>query len=76
MIYRTDYHIHTLFSDGKSNAEDYLNPAISAGLSEIGFSEHLTLFREKLDWTIDAQRVSEYIKSIDILRKKNQNNRG
>jgi histidinol-phosphatase (PHP family) len=70
MIYRTDYHIHTLFSDGKSNAEDYLIPALSAGLSEIGFSEHLTLFREKQDRIIDPQRVSEYIKSIDILRKK------
>jgi histidinol-phosphatase (PHP family) len=70
MIYRTDYHIHTLFSDGKSDAEDYLEPAINAGLSEIGFSEHLTLFREKQDWTIDIQRVSEYINSINSLRKK------
>lgn len=70
MIYRTDYHIHTLFSDGKANAEDYIEPAVSAGLSEIGFSEHLTLFREKQDWTIDIKRVLEYIKSINSLRKK------
>jgi len=70
MIYRTDYHIHTLFSDGKSKPEDYLEPAISAGLSEIGFSEHLTLFREKQEWTMALQRVSEYIKSIEILRKR------
>jgi histidinol-phosphatase (PHP family) len=70
MIYRTDYHVHTLFSDGKSEAAAYLNSALSAGLSEIGFSEHLTLFKEKQDWTIDLQRVKEYIKSIDALRKK------
>ena len=73
MIYRTDYHIHTLFSDGKSDAEDYLIPAIEAGLSEIGFSEHLTLFREKQEWTIDINRVSEYIASIDRIRKKTKN---
>jgi histidinol-phosphatase (PHP family) len=70
MIYRTDYHIHTLFSDGKANAEDYVEPAISAGFSEIGFSEHLTLFKEKQDWTIDIKRVHEYIRSINNLRKK------
>lgn len=69
MIYRTDYHVHTLFSDGKSAPEDYIEPAISAGLSEIGFSEHLTLFREKQDWTMDLRRVSEYIKCINNLRK-------
>jgi histidinol-phosphatase (PHP family) len=70
MIYRTDYHVHTLFSDGKSDAKDYIAPAKSAGLSEIGFSEHLTLFREKQDWTIDINRVPEYIKSIQKLRKE------
>jgi histidinol-phosphatase (PHP family) len=73
MIYRTDYHVHTLFSDGKSDAEEYIEPAIKAGLSEIGFSEHLTLFREKQDWTIDVNRVNEYIKYISNLRKKTRN---
>ena len=46
MIYRTDYHVHTSFSDGRSDPDDYLAPAQAAGLSEIGFSEHLTLFKE------------------------------
>ena len=45
MIYRTDYHIHSSFSDGRAAPEDYIAPAIAAGLKEIGFSEHLTLFQ-------------------------------
>ncbi len=52
MVYSTDYHMHSLFSDGRSNPEEYVAPAIAAGLSEIGFSEHLTLFKEPEDLTI------------------------
>ena len=52
MIYSTDYHIHTTYSDGRSVPEDYVAQALNAGLKEIGFSEHLTLFREPEDWNI------------------------
>lgn len=36
MVYRTDYHIHTTFSDGKAAPEEYIAPALSAGISELG----------------------------------------
>ena len=45
MVYRTDYHMHSNYSDGRSAPEDYIIAALAAGLSEIGFSEHLTLFQ-------------------------------
>jgi len=67
MIYKTDYHIHSKFSDGNSAPEDYIAPAISAGLKEIGFSEHLTLFRESLDWSMDAPAVEPYLTHIKAL---------
>jgi len=67
MIYRTDYHIHSRFSDGKSAPEDYIAPAISAGLKEIGFSEHLTLFRESLEWSMNASAVEPYLTHIKAL---------
>ncbi len=73
MIYRTDYHIHSWFSDGKSAPEDYIAPAIAAGISEIGFSEHLTLFRGILKWSMDCPDVESYIRNIKSLKEKTRN---
>ncbi len=69
MIYRTDYHVHSLFSDGKSAPEDYIAPAVAAGLKEIGFSEHLTLFMGSLHWSMNARAVKPYLARITKLRK-------
>ena len=69
MIYRTDYHIHTTFSDGRSSPEDYIAPAIAAGLSEIGFSEHLSLFKENQDWCMNPANTSSYVDYINQLKK-------
>jgi histidinol-phosphatase (PHP family) len=69
MIYRTDYHVHTTFSDGRSAPEDYIAPALSAGLSEIGFSEHLSLFRGKQDSCMNPENISAYTEYLDILKR-------
>jgi histidinol-phosphatase (PHP family) len=69
MIYRTDYHMHSLFSDGSSPPEDYVAPAVAAGLKEIGFSEHLTLFREPLDWSMNISEVENYLRHIKSLKE-------
>ncbi|MBK9388859.1 MAG: histidinol-phosphatase [Bacteroidetes bacterium] len=68
MIYRTDYHMHSVYSDGRSVPEDYIGPAITAGLSEIGFSEHLTLFHDQEDWNMKILNIDPYIKHIEKLR--------
>jgi histidinol-phosphatase (PHP family) len=64
MIYRTDYHMHTLFSDGKAATEDYLIAAEEAGIREIGFSEHLNLFVPGQQSCMDPDRTEEYITTI------------
>jgi histidinol-phosphatase (PHP family) len=68
MIYKTDYHTHSTFSDGRSAPEDYVSAARAAGLNEIGFSEHLTLFRQKEDWNIDPSVINTYIDHIGAIR--------
>ncbi|MCX6325620.1 MAG: histidinol-phosphatase [Bacteroidia bacterium] len=73
MVYRTDYHIHSIYSDGRSSPEDYIAPAIAAGMSEIGFSEHLTLFKEPEDWNMNPVNISPYIKHIEILQNHIKN---
>jgi histidinol-phosphatase (PHP family) len=73
MIYRTDYHIHSSYSDGRAVPEDYIAPAIAAGLREIGFSEHLTLFKELEDWNMDPVNISPYLNHIENLRNNIKN---
>jgi histidinol-phosphatase (PHP family) len=67
MAYITDYHIHTIFSDGRAEPEEYIGAAIGKGLSELGFSEHLTLTEEVDEWSIDVSRLPEYIERIKSL---------
>ncbi|MCX6301545.1 MAG: histidinol-phosphatase [Bacteroidia bacterium] len=68
MPYKTDYHIHTTFSDGKSAPEDYISRAVASGISEIGFSEHLSLFRDNKEWCMDPDNVGNYINYTSKLR--------
>ncbi|MDR2886424.1 MAG: histidinol-phosphatase [Bacteroidales bacterium] len=68
MIYKTDYHIHTFYSDGKSAPEDYIVTAVAAGLKEIGFSDHLTLFRAREPWTMDVSELGKYLGHLKSLR--------
>lgn len=70
VTYRTDYHIHTTFSDGKEIPEKYIASAISAGLNEIGFSEHIALMPGSHEWCMDPERLPEYFKCIQRLRKQ------
>ena len=73
MIYKTDYHMHSSYSDGRSAPEDYIVPALAAGLSEIGFSEHLTLFKELEDWNMDPANISPYISHLESIRNSTNN---
>ncbi len=70
MIYRTDYHIHSYFSDGRAAPEEYIAQAIEAGLKEIGFSEHLTLFKEQPEWNINPFNISHYLNHIATLKRR------
>ncbi len=70
MIYKTDYHIHTIFSDGKADAEAYIAAAVAAGIREIGFSEHLNLISQDQAWCMSPARIHEYIDYIGGLKKR------
>jgi histidinol-phosphatase (PHP family) len=70
MPYKTDYHIHTNFSDGKAAPEDYILAARASGISEIGFSEHLSLFRDDQTWCMDPGNSGRYIEYLHDLRNR------
>ncbi len=70
MIYKTDYHIHTTYSDGREGPEVCIAAAIKNGLSEIGFSDHLTPAAGHLKWSMDHDRLPEYAEQILRLKKQ------
>lgn len=72
MVYKTDYHMHSRYSDGRSEPEDYVATAIIQGFNEIGFSEHITLFRGPQQWVMDPSKIPSYLEHILKLEKNNR----
>jgi histidinol-phosphatase (PHP family) len=70
MIYGTDYHIHTRYSDGKREPEAYIEAALKLGLKEIGFSDHLNPSGGDLLWCMDHNRLPDYAEHILRLKKE------
>ena len=72
MLYRTDYHVHTTYSDGKSEPEAYIEAALRLGLKEIGFSDHLNPSGGDLLWCMDHRKLPAYVEHILALKKKHK----
>ncbi|MDP3916397.1 MAG: histidinol-phosphatase HisJ family protein [Bacteroidota bacterium] len=72
MIGIVDYHMHSILSDGKDSYEEMVRVAISKGLDEIGFSDHVCI--KPVDWAIsliDIPVMTEQIMDLKI-KYKNQ----
>lgn len=63
---KIDYHIHTLYSDGRRALGDYLDPAVQRGIDEIGFSDHVHF--EKASWSMDITNLPKYLNEINTMR--------
>jgi histidinol-phosphatase (PHP family) len=64
---RIDYHIHTLFSDGRKGLVDYVDQAVKSGIDEIGFSDHVHF--QKASWSMDFANLPDYLNEINALRR-------
>ncbi|MDX9902647.1 MAG: histidinol-phosphatase HisJ family protein [Bacteroidales bacterium] len=69
-VYKTDYHIHTIFSDGREDPEVSVLAAISKGFREIGFSDHIHPSGIHSKWCMDHDRLPEYAERIMALRRE------
>ncbi len=70
MIYGTDYHLHTRYSDGKCEPEEYIEAAIKMGLKEIGFSDHINPSGGDTLWCMDHKKLPDYAEHILRLKKE------
>jgi len=67
---RLDYHMHTTFSDGRSEMAEFVDEAVRKGIDEIGFSDHIFLRKE--DWSMDWADLTKYVSSISELNTTSQ----
>jgi len=71
MIGMVDYHMHSILSDGKNTYEEMVRQAISLGLDEIGFSDHVCI--KPVDWAISEVDIPVMKSQIMELREKYAN---
>ena len=68
MIGMVDYHTHSILSDGKDSYEEMVRVAITKGLDEIGFSDHVCL--KPVDWAISLIDIPVMTEQILDLKLK------
>jgi histidinol-phosphatase (PHP family) len=66
---KANFHMHTLFCDGKSSAEEYVLIAIKKGIRAIGFSAHVPVPMLN-KWSMPASKTEDYFAEISRLKEK------
>ncbi len=64
----TDYHMHTILSDGKDEHETIIQAAINKGFDEIGFTDHICHIL--VDWRMEPDLIPLMIEKIQTLKHK------
>lgn len=66
-----DYHLHTpLCRHATGSPREYAAHAISAGLTEIGFSDHSPMERDDFDdWRMRLDQLNEYVESVRAVQR-------
>ena len=66
-----DYHMHTFFSpDGKMTMEEACKKAMSVGLKEIAFTDHMDMNLPENKNAFQIKDMDQYIQSIASVREK------
>lgn len=76
-MFLSNIHTHTFYSDGKSNAEDYVKSAIEKGFVSFGFSDHSPVVvapeyhrSVAFDHHLFNETYPDYVKEIRGLQEK------
>ena len=69
MTFRTNYHSHNVFCDGRATMEDFVKFAIAKGLKKYGFSSHSPL-PFHTSWNMDLDNFPYYKAEFYRLKEK------
>lgn len=65
----TNHHIHSIYSDGSSQPEEYISEAITKGFNLLGFTEHSPLPFENT-FSFKKENKDEYLALMSSLKQK------
>lgn len=63
----SNFHSHSLYSDGKAEMKTYCEKAIALGFHSLGFSDHAPVLFEN-SYSIPPQKLEEYFEEISRLK--------
>lgn len=63
---RVSYHNHSRWSDGRDSLTDMLAAAPASGLTEVGISDHFTLFPDErtVSWRMPPTGLADYVRAV------------
>ncbi len=65
----TNYHIHSIYCDGKDDLEDIVVEAIHRGFKAIGFSSHCPMPVEN-NYSMKYEKLAQYCQEVRMLKSK------
>lgn len=69
---KTNFHMHTVFCDGKNIPEDYVMAALNKKMTAIGFSAHVPITLANA-WNMKQEKADDYFAEIARLKQKYKN---
>lgn len=66
---RSDYHVHTVFCDGKNTPEEMAEAALARGMETLGFSGHSYTFFDE-SYCIPKEKMSQYRNTVAALKEQ------
>lgn len=63
---QTSYHVHSRWSDGEGEIEDFVRAAREIGLAEVGISDHYVLMPDgrRMNWSMPLDELDSYVESL------------
>jgi len=67
---KSDYHMHTVYSDGKATIAEMVESAIQKGMDQITFTDHMPLPWDN-NYAMRIDDIEKYKQEIDLAKKNN-----
>jgi histidinol-phosphatase (PHP family) len=66
---KSDYHMHTVYSDGKATIAEMVNSAIQKGMNQITLTDHMPLPWDN-NYAMRMDDIEKYRQEIDLAKKR------
>ncbi|MBT4287083.1 MAG: histidinol-phosphatase HisJ [Deltaproteobacteria bacterium] len=67
---KSDYHMHTVYSDGNATIAEMVQSAIQKGMDQITFTDHMPLPWDN-DYAMRIDNIEKYKQEIELTQKNN-----